>query len=163
MGMSDPKRPIGSFLLLGPTGVGKTETAKTLAEALFSQEEALIHIDMWEYSEAHLAARLVGAPPGYIGFGGGRTTYGSSSKKALFRCTFWWNWKAHPEVFKVFLEILDEWHLTDGKGRRVSFKNTIILMTSNAVTELPHEFTFEVGTISNDFGTKKTRFFDARN
>jgi ATP-dependent Clp protease ATP-binding subunit ClpB len=114
-GMGDPKRPIGSFLLLGPTGVGKTETAKALAEALFSQEEALIHIDMGEYSEAHSVARLVGAPPGYVGFEEGGQLTEAVRKKPYSVVLFDEIEKAHPEVFKVFLEILDEGHLTDGK------------------------------------------------
>jgi len=141
MGMNDPKRPIGSFLLLGPTGVGKTETAKALAEALFAQEEALIHIDMGEYSEAHAIARLIGAPPGYIGFEEGGQLTEAVREKPYSVIVFDEIEKAHPEIFKVFLEILDEGHLTDGKWRRVNFKNTIILMTSNAITNVPEEFT----------------------
>lgn len=155
MGMNDPKRPIGSFLLLGPTGVGKTETAKTLAEALFSEESALIHIDMGEYSEAHSVARLVGAPPGYVGYEEGGQLTEAVRKKPYSVVLFDEIEKAHPEVFKVFLEILDEGHLTDGKGRQVSFKNTIILMTSNAITELPSQFVPETEDISHDFETKK--------
>lgn len=137
VGMNDPKRPIGSFLLLGPTGVGKTETAKALAEALFAQEEALIRIDMGEYSESHSVARLVGAPPGYVGYEEGGQLTEAVRKKPYSVVLFDEIEKAHPEVFKVFLEILDEGHLTDGKGRRVNFKNTLILMTSNAITDLP--------------------------
>ena len=147
--MGDPKRPIGSFLLLGPTGVGKTETAKALAEALFSQEEALIRVDMGEYSESHSVARLIGAPPGYIGYDEGGQLTEAVRKKPYSVILFDEIEKAHPEVFKVFLEILDEGHLTDGKGRKVSFKNTLILMTSNAITEIPEEFS--VGKHENEF------------
>jgi ATP-dependent Clp protease ATP-binding subunit ClpB len=113
-GLSDPKRPIGSFLFLGPTGVGKTETARALAEFLFDDEQALVRIDMSEYMEKHAVARLIGAPPGYVGYDeGGQLT------------------EAHPDVFNVLLQVLDDGRLTDSKGRTVDFKNTVLIMTSN--------------------------------
>lgn len=137
VGLGDPKRPIGSFLLLGPTGVGKTETAKALAEELFIDADAMIRIDMGEYSESHSVARLIGAPPGYVGYDEGGQLTEAVRRKPYSVILFDEIEKAHPDVFKVFLEILDEGHLTDGKGRRVNFKNTIILMTSNAVSHVP--------------------------
>ena len=130
-GMKDPKRPIGSFLFLGPTGVGKTELAKALAEFLFDDESAIVRIDMSEYQEKHTVARLVGAPPGYIGFDEGGQLTEAVRRKAYSCVLFDEVEKAHPDVFNVMLQVLDEGHLTDSKGRRVDFKNTVIIMTSN--------------------------------
>lgn len=130
-GMKDPKRPIGSFLFLGPTGVGKTELAKALAEFLFDDENAIVRIDMSEYQEKHTVARLVGAPPGYIGFDEGGQLTEAVRRKAYSCVLFDEVEKAHPDVFNVMLQVLDEGHLTDSKGRRVDFKNTVIIMTSN--------------------------------
>jgi ATP-dependent Clp protease ATP-binding subunit ClpB len=130
-GMKDPKRPIGSFLFLGPTGVGKTELAKALAEFLFDDDNAIVRIDMSEYQEKHTVARLVGAPPGYIGFDEGGQLTEAVRRKAYSCVLFDEVEKAHPDVFNVLLQVLDEGHLTDSKGRRVDFKNTVIIMTSN--------------------------------
>lgn len=130
-GMKDPKRPIGSFLFLGPTGVGKTELAKALAEFLFDDDNAIVRIDMSEYQEKHTVARLVGAPPGYIGFDEGGQLTEAVRRKAYSCVLFDEVEKAHPDVFNVMLQVLDEGHLTDSKGRRVDFKNTVIIMTSN--------------------------------
>ncbi|MDZ4835848.1 MAG: ATP-dependent chaperone ClpB [Candidatus Melainabacteria bacterium] len=130
-GMKDPKRPIGSFLFLGPTGVGKTELAKALAEFLFDDDNAIVRIDMSEYQEKHTVARLIGAPPGYIGFDEGGQLTEAVRRKAYACVLFDEVEKAHPDVFNVMLQVLDEGHLTDSKGRQVDFKNTVIIMTSN--------------------------------
>lgn len=130
-GLQDPKRPIGSFLFLGPTGVGKTELAKALAEFLFDDEQAMVRIDMSEYQERHTVARLIGAPPGYIGYDeGGQLT--EAVRRRAYTCVLFDEIeKAHSDVFNVLLQVLDEGHLTDSKGRKVDFKNTVIIMTSN--------------------------------
>jgi len=130
-GLKDPGRPIGSFLFLGPTGVGKTELAKALAEFLFDDDQAIVRIDMSEYQERHTVARLIGAPPGYIGFDeGGQLT--EAVRRRAYACVLFDEIeKAHPDVFNTLLQVLDEGHLTDSKGRRVDFKNTVIIMTSN--------------------------------
>ncbi len=131
VGLGEEDRPIGSFLFLGPTGVGKTETAKALAETLFSDEKALIRIDMSEYQEAHTIARLIGAPPGYVGYDEGGQLTEAVRRKPYSVILFDEVEKAHPQVFNVFLQILDDGRLTDGKGRTVNFKNTILILTSN--------------------------------
>src|SRR4030081_1178684 len=130
-GLSDPKRPIGSFIFLGPTGVGKTELARALAEFLFDDERALIRIDMSEYMEKHTVARLLGAPPGYIGFEEGGQLTEAVRRKPYAVVLFDEIEKAHHDVFNVLLQILDDGRLTDGQGRTVDFKNTIVIMTSN--------------------------------
>lgn len=130
-GLQDPKRPIGSFLFLGPTGVGKTELAKALAEFLFDDETAIVRIDMSEYQEKHTVARLIGAPPGYIGFDEGGQLTEAVRRKAYSCVLFDEIEKAHSDVFNVLLQVLDEGRLTDSKGRTVDFKNTVIIMTSN--------------------------------
>ena len=130
-GLKDPKRPIGSFLFLGPTGVGKTELAKALAEFLFDDEQAIIRIDMSEYQERHTVARLLGAPPGYIGYDEGGQLTEAVRRRAYSCILFDEIEKAHSDVFNVLLQVLDEGHLTDSKGRIVDFKNTVIIMTSN--------------------------------
>ncbi|MDQ2679580.1 MAG: ATP-dependent chaperone ClpB [Candidatus Eremiobacteraeota bacterium] len=130
-GLADPNRPIGSFIFLGPTGVGKTELARALADYLFDDERALIRIDMSEYGEKHAVARLIGAPPGYVGYDEGGQLTEAVRRRPYSVILFDEIEKAHPDVFNVFLQILDDGHLTDGQGRRVDFKNTIVVMTSN--------------------------------
>ena len=130
-GLKDPNRPIGSFLFLGPTGVGKTELAKALAEFLFDEESAYIRIDMSEYMEKHAVARLIGAPPGYVGYDEGGVLTEAVRRRPYQVILFDEVEKAHPDVFNVLLQVLDEGHLTDGQGRTVDFKNTFIIMTSN--------------------------------
>ena len=135
-GLTDPNKPIGSFLFLGPTGVGKTEVAKTLAEFLFDDPKKLIRIDMSEYMEKHAVARLIGAPPGYVGYEEGGQLTELVRRNPYSVILFDEVEKAHQDVFNIFLQILDEGHLTDGQGRRVSFKNCIIIMTSNIGSDL---------------------------
>jgi ATP-dependent Clp protease ATP-binding subunit ClpB len=130
-GLSDPKRPIGSFIFLGPTGVGKTETARALAEFLFDDEQAMIRIDMSEYMEKHAVARLIGAPPGYIGYDEGGQLTEAVRRRPYSVILFDEIEKAHPDVFNVLLQVMDDGRLTDSKGRTVDFKNTVLIMTSN--------------------------------
>ncbi len=130
-GIKDPRRPVGSFLFLGPTGVGKTELAKTLAETLFDSEAAMIRIDMSEYMEKHSVARLIGAPPGYVGYDEGGQLSEAVRRKPYAVVLFDEIEKAHPDVFNVLLQVLDDGRITDAQGRTVDFKNTIIIMTSN--------------------------------
>jgi ATP-dependent Clp protease ATP-binding subunit ClpB len=138
-GLAEEGRPIGSFLFLGPTGVGKTETAKALAYCLFNDEKALIRIDMSEYQEAHTVARLIGAPPGYVGYEEGGQLTEAVRRKPYSVILFDEVEKAHPQVFNIFLQIFDEGRLTDGRGRTVNFKNTIIILTSNLGSEIYRE------------------------
>jgi ATP-dependent Clp protease ATP-binding subunit ClpB len=130
-GLSDPKRPIGSFIFLGPTGVGKTETARALAGFLFDDEQAMVRIDMSEYMEKHSVARLIGAPPGYVGFDEGGQLTEAVRRRPYAVILFDEIEKAHPDVFNVLLQVLDDGRLTDSKGRTVDFKNTVLIMTSN--------------------------------
>ncbi len=130
-GLSDPKRPIGSFIFLGPTGVGKTETARALAEFLFDDENAMVRIDMSEYMEKHAVARLIGAPPGYVGYDEGGQLTEAVRRRPYSVVLFDEIEKAHPGVFNVLLQVLDDGRLTDSKGRTVDFKNTVLIMTSN--------------------------------
>ena len=130
-GLSDPKRPIGSFIFLGPTGVGKTETARALAEFLFDDEQAMVRIDMSEYMEKHAVARLIGAPPGYVGYDEGGQLTEAIHRRPYAVILFDEIEKAHPDVFNVLLQVMDDGRLTDSKGRTVDFKNTVLIMTSN--------------------------------
>jgi len=130
-GLQDPNRPIGSFIFLGPTGVGKTELARALAEFLFDDEAAMIRLDMSEYQERHTVARMIGAPPGYVGYDEGGQLTEAVRRRPYSVILFDEIEKAHSEVFNVLLQILDDGRLTDGKGRSVNFKNTVIIMTSN--------------------------------
>lgn len=132
VGLQDPKRPIGSFLFLGPTGVGKTELTKALAEAMFGDENALIRVDMSEYMESYSVSKMIGSPPGYVGFEDGGQLSERVRRNPYSVILFDEIEKAHPDVFNILLQILDDGHITDSKGRKVSFKNTILIMTSNA-------------------------------
>ncbi len=132
VGLKDPRRPIGSFLFLGPTGVGKTELSKALAEAMFGTEDAIIRVDMSEYMEGHSVSKMIGSPPGYVGFEEGGQLSEKVRRNPYSVVLFDEIEKAHPDVFNVLLQVLDDGHITDSKGRRVSFKNTILIMTSNA-------------------------------
>jgi len=132
VGLQDPNRPIGSFLFLGPTGVGKTELSKALAEAMFGDENALIRVDMSEYMESHSVSKMIGSPPGYVGFDDGGQLSEKVRRNPYSVVLFDEVEKAHPDVFNILLQVLDDGHITDSKGRKVNFKNTIIIMTSNA-------------------------------
>ena len=132
VGLKDPNRPIGSFLFLGPTGVGKTELSKALAEAMFGSENALIRVDMSEYMEGHSVSKMIGSPPGYVGFEDGGQLSEKVRRNPYSVVLFDEIEKAHPDVFNILLQVLDDGHITDSKGRKVSFKNTVLIMTSNA-------------------------------
>ncbi len=134
-GLQDPNRPIGSFMFLGPTGVGKTELTKALAEFLFDDEQALVRLDMSEYMEKHSVARLIGAPPGYVGYEEGGALTEAVRRRPYQVVLFDEIEKAHPDVFNVLLQVLDDGRLTDGQGRTVDFRNTLIVMTSNLGSE----------------------------
>jgi len=140
-GVSEDKRPIGSFIFLGPTGVGKTELAKALAEFMFNDANAIVRLDMSEYMERHAASRMIGSPPGYVGFEEGGQLTEAIRRRPYSVVLFDEIEKAHPEVFNMMLQILDDGRLTDGKGRVVNFKNTIIIMTSNVGNEIVKNFT----------------------
>ena len=132
VGIQDPNRPIGSFLFLGPTGVGKTELSKALSEAMFGSQNSLIRVDMTEYMEQHSVSKLIGSPPGYVGFDEGGQLSEKVRRNPYSVILFDEIEKAHPDVFNILLQVLDDGHITDSKGRKVSFKNTILIMTSNA-------------------------------
>ena len=159
-GLKDPKRPIGSFIFLGPTGVGKTELAKSLAEFLFNDEDALIRIDMSEYMEKHSVARLVGAPPGYVGFDEGGQLTEAVRRKPYSVVLFDEIEKAHPDVFNIMLQILDDGRLTDSKGRTVDFKNTLIIMTSNIGSNIILENSLNSMLSEKDFEQTKDKVTD---
>lgn len=155
-GLKDPKRPIGTFLFLGPTGVGKTELAKSLAEFMFNDEDALIRIDMSEYMEKHNVSRLVGAPPGYVGYDEGGQLTEAVRRKPYSVVLFDEIEKAHPDVFNIMLQIFDDGRLTDSKGRTVDFKNTLIIMTSNIGSDIILENTLNsLGSAQNFEDTKE--------
>ena len=135
-GLKDPNRPIGSFIFLGPTGVGKTELARALAEFLFDSEAAMIRIDMSEYMEKHTVSRLVGAPPGYVGFDEGGQLTEAVRRRPYSVILFDEIEKAHADVFNVLLQLLDDGRLTDGHGRTVDFRNTVVIMTSNIASQI---------------------------
>lgn len=153
-GIKDPTKPIGSFLFLGPTGVGKTELAKTLAEALFDNEANMVRIDMSEYMEKHSVARLIGAPPGYVGYDEGGQLTEAVRRKPYSVVLFDEIEKAHPDVFNVLLQVLDDGRITDSKGKTVDFKNTILIMTSNIGSEYLLEGIDSQGEITEDCQTK---------
>ncbi len=139
-GIGNPDKPIGSFIFMGPTGVGKTELAKALSEFMFNDEKAIIRVDMSEYMERHAVARLIGAPPGYVGYDEGGQLTEAVRRKPYSVVLFDEIEKAHPEVFNVLLQILDEGRLTDSKGRTVNFKNTLIIMTSNLASDVIQKY-----------------------
>ena len=146
-GIKDPTKPIGSFLFLGPTGVGKTELAKALAESLFDDESNMVRIDMSEYMEKHSVARLIGAPPGYVGYDEGGQLTEAVRRKPYSVVLFDEVEKAHPDVFNVLLQVLDDGRITDSQGRTVDFKNTIIILTSNIGSQYLLEGIDENGSI----------------
>ena len=147
-GISDPNRPIGSFLFLGPTGVGKTELAKSLAESLFDDEHNIVRIDMTEYMEKFSVSRLIGAPPGYVGYDEGGQLTEAVRRKPYSVVLFDEIEKAHPDVFNILLQILDDGRITDSQGRTVDFKNTIIILTSNLGSQYLLDGIGEDGSIS---------------
>ncbi len=159
-GIKDPKRPVGSFLFLGPTGVGKTELAKTLAESLFDSEDNIVRLDMSEYMEKHSVSRMIGAPPGYVGFDDGGQLTEAVRRKPYSVVLFDEIEKAHPDVFNVLLQILDDGRITDSHGRTVDFKNTVIIMTSNLGSHRLME-SMESGEISES--VRESIFADLRN
>jgi len=142
-GLQDPNRPIGSFIFLGPTGVGKTELARALAEFMFDSEQAMIRIDMSEYMEKHAVARLIGAPPGYVGYDEGGYLTEAVRRKPYAVILFDEIEKAHHDVFNILLQILDDGRLTDGHGRTVDFKHAIVIMTSNIGGQLTQDMTLD--------------------
>ena len=142
-GLSDPRRPNGSFLFLGPTGVGKTELCKALAEFLFDTEESMVRIDMSEFMEKHSVSRLIGAPPGYVGYDEGGQLTEAVRRRPYAVILLDEVEKAHPDVFNVLLQVLDDGRLTDGQGRTVDFRNTVIIMTSNLGSDVIQQYAGE--------------------
>ena len=164
VGLQDPNRPIGSFLFLGPTGVGKTELSKALAEAMFGDENALIRVDMSEYMEGHSVSKMIGSPPGYVGFDDGGQLSEKVRRHPYSVILFDEIEKAHPDIFNVLLQVLDDGHITDSKGRKVSFKNTILIMTSNVGAQRivdPKKLGFGAGAdAKRDYEDMKTGVMD---
>ncbi len=161
-GLKDPRRPIGSFMFLGPTGVGKTELTKALAEFLFGSEEALIQLDMSEFMERHSVARLVGAPPGYVGYEDAGQLTEAIRRRPYSIVVFDEIEKAHPEAFNMLLQIMEEGTLTDARGRRVDFRNSIIVMTSNVGADQIKRQTLSFNVPKNDEAGEKASFDDMR-
>jgi ATP-dependent Clp protease ATP-binding subunit ClpB len=156
-GLQDKRKPIGSFIFLGTTGVGKTELAKALAEYLFNDEHAMIRIDMSEYQERHAVSRLIGAPPGYVGYDEGGQLTEAVRRKPYSVILLDEIEKAHPDVFNILLQVLDDGRLTDNKGRLVDFKNTIIIMTSNIGSHLIQENFKDLTDLNRDHVVAKTK------
>jgi ATP-dependent Clp protease ATP-binding subunit ClpB len=156
-GLKDPNRPIGSFIFLGPTGVGKTELVRALAGYLFDDERSMIRVDMSEYMEKHAAARMIGAPPGYVGYDEGGQLTEQVRRRPYSVVLFDEIEKAHPDVFHMLLQILDDGRLTDGQGRTVSFKNTVIVMTSNVGTGMVEKNTIGFSALAKDAHGEDTR------
>ena len=156
-GLSDPNRPIGSFIFLGPTGVGKTELVRALAQYLFDDDKALIRVDMSEYGEKHAVARMIGSPPGYVGYDEGGQLTEQVRRRPYSVILFDEVEKAHPEVFSALLQVLDDGRMTDGQGRTVSFKNTVIVMTSNIGTQMVERNTIGFSVLGKDSRTEETR------
>src|SRR5262249_9416558 len=153
----DPRRPIGSFIFLGPTGVGKTELVRALAGYLFDSEQAMIRVDMSEYQEKHAVARMIGSPPGYVGYDEGGQLTEQVRRRPYSVVLFDEIEKAHPEVFNTLLQILDDGRLTDGQGRTVSFKNTVIVMTSNIGTGVVEKTPIGFSVHAKDQRNEETR------
>ena len=164
VGLKDPKRPIGSFLFLGPTGVGKTELSKALAEAMFGKEDAMIRVDMSEYMEKHSVSKLIGSPPGYVGYDEGGQLSEKIRRNPYSVLLFDEIEKAHPDIFNILLQVLDDGHITDSQGRKIDFKNTVIIMTSNAGAAnivTPKKLGFSVGdTHEADYQKMKASVMD---
>ena len=164
VGLKDPKRPIGSFLFLGPTGVGKTELSKALAEAMFGKEDAMIRVDMSEYMEKHSVSKLIGSPPGYVGYDEGGQLSEKIRRNPYSVLLFDEIEKAHPDIFNILLQVLDDGHVTDSQGRKIDFKNTVIIMTSNAGAAnivTPKKLGFSVGdTHEADYQKMKAGVMD---
>jgi len=162
-GLKDPKRPIGSFIFLGPTGVGKTELARAVAETLFGDEDAMIRVDMSEYMEKHSTARLVGAPPGYVGYDEGGQLTEKVRRKPYSVILLDEIEKAHPDVFNILLQVLDDGRLTDSKGRTVDFRNTVVIMTSNVGASMIKKNTtlgFTTGDTERKYQDMKDKVMD---
>jgi ATP-dependent Clp protease ATP-binding subunit ClpB len=160
-GLSDPNRPIASFMFMGPTGVGKTELAKALASFMFNTEEAVVRIDMSEYMEKHSVSRLIGAPPGYVGYEEGGQLSEAVRRRPYAVVLFDEIEKAHSDVFNIFLQILDDGRVTDSQGRKISFTNTIIIMTSNVGSQYILNMDEEIDGGNSTYETIKRRVMDA--
>jgi ATP-dependent Clp protease ATP-binding subunit ClpC len=160
VGLKDPKRPIGSFLFLGPTGVGKTELSKALSEVLFGNEDAMIRVDMSEYMEKHSVSKIIGSPPGYVGYDEGGQLSEKIRRKPYCVVLFDEIEKAHPDVFNILLQVLDDGHITDAQGRRVDFKNTVIIMTSNAGARNIVDTSKQLGFVGGGDATQNQKTYE---